>query len=449
MKIFGSLTRNQKEAIGLLQVGTFLEYFDLMLYVHMAVLLNELFFPKSDPHSAALITAFAFCSTYVLRPFGALIFGYIGDHIGRKTTVIITTMMMAISCTIMANLPTYAQIGIAATWIITCCRIVQGLSSMGEIIGAEVYMSELIKPPEKYPAVACIGGASQLGTVFALGIASLVTHYGFNWRIAFWIGAGVAVVGSVARTRLRETPEFLEKIQHIHNKIKKEPQGNENIISRTIKTQQLINKTKMNRKAYWAYITASLGWPMSFYLIYMFFNKPLKENFGYSSEDIIFHNFLLSIFSLLVLAIIIVVCTKIHPIRIVKFKGQLSILVMVLLPFLISNSTSTVHIFLLQSTLIASAMALIPAYPIFLKNIPTLKRLTTASFIYALTRAVMYVTTSFSLVFLTESLGYYGLWIVTLPVSIGFLWSVSHFEKLDKAETEASLAQTIPFPVAA
>ena len=75
MSILGSLNREQKEAVGLLQIGTFLEYFDLMLYVHMAVLLNEIFFPKTDPHTAALVTAFAFCSTYVLRPFGALVFG--------------------------------------------------------------------------------------------------------------------------------------------------------------------------------------------------------------------------------------------------------------------------------------------------------------------------------------------------------------------------------------
>src|SRR3984957_5158751 len=96
-----TLSREQKEAVGLLQIGTFLEYFDLMLYVHMAVLLNELFFPKADPHTAALLSAFAFCSTYVMRPFGALLFGYIGDHIGRKTTVVITTLMMSVSCIIM------------------------------------------------------------------------------------------------------------------------------------------------------------------------------------------------------------------------------------------------------------------------------------------------------------------------------------------------------------
>ena len=64
-----SLAREQKEAVGLLSIGTFLEYFDLMLYVHMAVLLNELFFPKTDPFTASLLSAFAFCSVFVLCPF--------------------------------------------------------------------------------------------------------------------------------------------------------------------------------------------------------------------------------------------------------------------------------------------------------------------------------------------------------------------------------------------
>lgn len=147
MSLFSSLRRDQKEAIGLLQIGTFLEYFDLMLYVHMAVLLNDLFFPKTDPHTASLIAAFAFCSTYVLRPFGALLFSWIGDHIGRKTTVIITTMMMAVSCLIMANLPTYSQIGISAAWIVTICRILQGLSSMGEIVGRKFTLQRLQSLP--------------------------------------------------------------------------------------------------------------------------------------------------------------------------------------------------------------------------------------------------------------------------------------------------------------
>src|SRR5476649_1881276 len=144
MALFSSLNREQREAIGLLQIGTFLEYFDLMLYIHMVVLLNELFFPKTDPHTASLLAALAFCSTFVMRPIGELIFGWVGDNIGRKSTIIITTVMMSCSCLLMANLPTYAQIGISAAWIVTLCRIIQGMSSMGEIIGAQIYVTEMI-----------------------------------------------------------------------------------------------------------------------------------------------------------------------------------------------------------------------------------------------------------------------------------------------------------------
>ena len=69
-----------------------MEYFDLMLFVHMAVILNELFFPKTDPFTSSLLTAFAFCSTFAFKPLGALLFGCIGDSIGRKHTVVITTI---------------------------------------------------------------------------------------------------------------------------------------------------------------------------------------------------------------------------------------------------------------------------------------------------------------------------------------------------------------------
>jgi MFS family permease len=87
-----SLTKEQKEAVGLLSVGTFLEYFDLMLYVHLAVLLNELFFPKYEAFAASMLTAFAFCSTFVFRPIGALIFGYIGDRGQRSEKLLILLM---------------------------------------------------------------------------------------------------------------------------------------------------------------------------------------------------------------------------------------------------------------------------------------------------------------------------------------------------------------------
>ena len=221
MGILSSLTKQHREAIGILQIGTVLEYFDLMLYVHMAVLLDQLFFPKTDPHTAALISAMTFCSTFVFRPLGALIFGYIGDNLGRKYTVIITTTMMAISCVTMANLPTYAQIGITATWAITLCRIIQGLSSMGEIIGAQLYLTELIKPPIRYLAVSLIGCSNCFGTMLALAVTTAVLYLGLEWRIAFWIGASIALVGFIARTALRETPEFVDAKRQIKKNFEK------------------------------------------------------------------------------------------------------------------------------------------------------------------------------------------------------------------------------------
>ena len=136
------LTRQQKESVFLLSIGTFLEYFDLMLYIHMAVLLNDLFFPQDDPAVAKILGAFAFASTFLFRPIGGFVIGRIGDKIGRKKTVMITTFVMAGCCVTMAALPTYAEIGITATVVMILCRALQGFSSMGEVTGAQLYVME-------------------------------------------------------------------------------------------------------------------------------------------------------------------------------------------------------------------------------------------------------------------------------------------------------------------
>lgn len=418
MGVLSGLKREQKEAIGLLQIGTFLEYFDLMLYVHMAVLLNDLFFPKADPQTAALLTAFAFCSTYVLRPFGALIFGWVGDNIGRKATVIITTTMMAVSCIVMANLPTYVEIGITAAWIVTICRIIQGMSSMGEIIGAQIYVTEITQHPQQYAAVSFIGIASAVGGVAALGTASLVTHLGFNWRVAFWLGACIAVVGSIARTRLRETPEFLAV------KLRKKARD-----------QALIKENKLYGKTLLAFFLIFCGWPLTFYLAFMYFH-PVLKGFGYSAEDIILHNFYLSLIFLLSLILNICMTYRIHPLKIIKVRALLSLPLIVMLPFLITQCTSPFHLFILQSTLILLSLSSSPAEALLFKTIPVIKRVTFSSFLYALSRALMYVVTSFSLVFFVNKFGNIALLMVILPVTFGFIWGVRYLECLENVQKD-------------
>ncbi|MDF3033182.1 MAG: transporter [Alphaproteobacteria bacterium] len=433
MGIFSSLTRDQKESIGLLQVGTFLEYFDLMLYVHMAVLLNEIFFPKTDPHTASILTATAFCSTFVFRPIGAMIFGRIGDHIGRKPTIVITTAMMAISCLVMANLPTYAQIGISAAWIMIFCRVAQGISSMGEIIGAEIYLTETIKIPTRYPVTAFLDVSTYLGGLFALGVAFFVTSSGLNWRFAFWVGAVIAVVGALARTRLRETPEFLEmKRKWIKEETQKANLEADVLLGIDEGAQfNATWKEPVKAKTLASFFFISCGWPVCFYLAFIYFNPLLKENFGYSSEDIIRHNFFLVSILAITSIFLAYLSYRIHPLKINKTRGTLGLFLMIFLPFLMINLTSATQLFVIQALIVILGLEAMPSFAVFMSHFPLYRRFTFASILWSLSRAFMYVITSFGLIYLVDYFGYYGLWVMTLPTTFGFLYGINHFKELE------------------
>lgn len=424
------LSKEQKHATSLLSIGTFLEYFDLMLYVHMAILLNEVFFPKTDAHTAALLSAFAFCSTFVFRPLGALFFGWLGDHIGRKTTVIITTFMMAFSCLVMANLPTYEQIGITAAWLVTICRIIQGMSSMGEIMGAQIYMLESTKPPIQYPIVAAIMVFCNLGGTFALAVAALVTSYGMNWRNAFWIGAIIALTGMVARTSLRESSEFADAKKQLKNSLKI-VQNKEKINLDHIDNS--IIQEKVSIKTALAYFLMECAWPVSFYFTYSHCANILKNTYGFSSEEIIQQNFIVSTVNLVSYVILTFLCYKIYPLTIVRFRLKVFWLFLVLCPYLLDNVSSAFEILLIQSFFIIFRPDAFPSIPILIKYFPVFKRFTYASWLFALSRALMHVVTSFGLVYLVQYWGNWGLWVIMIPVSFGFLFGLSHFEKLEQA----------------
>ncbi len=426
-----SLTKEQKSAIGLLSIGTFLEYFDLMLYVHMAVFLNELFFPKYDPHTTALYSATAFCSSFIFRPVGAVIFGWLGDNIGRKTTVIITTFIMALSCIMMANLPTYAQIGITASWLVTICRILQGMSSMGEAVGAKLYLTELINPPIQYPAVSLVAVFTTLGGVVALGIASLVTSYGFNWRIAFWMGAGVAMVGTVARRSLRETPEFADA----KRQLKKTFQQTSNVASIDLKKLENnpIWKEKANKVTIIALFLIECMCPVCFYFTYIYCGNILKTAFGYTAEQVIHQNFIISIFSFLSTLVLTYLSYTIYPLKIVKTLLLIFGIFVLACPYLLNNINNSFDVFLIQ----LFVMLFVPTGPdiglsIFYKHFPVFKRFSCASLTFAISRALIYLVTSFSIVYLTEYWHHWGIMMILLPVCIGFAFGLFHFEKLEK-----------------
>lgn len=421
-----SLTREQKEAVGLLSIGTFLEYFDLMLYIHMAVFLNELFFPQTDQHGAGIFSSFAVCSTFVFRPIGAVLFGWIGDKVGRKATVVVTTFMMAYTCLVMCILPTYAQIGITASVLITICRIVQGMSSLGEAVGASLYLTEITNPPIQYPVVAIISVFAALGGVFALGVAVLVTSYGFNWRYAFLFGAVIALVGNVARTRLRETLEFVDATTRMLNILK-----NFGLEKKDITNHKMLNE-KVNIKTILAYLAIESTEPIWFYLLYIHCSTILTNTFNYSSEQIIGHNLFVAIEELLIGILYAYLSYKIYPLKILKMKLVICSTIVVFVPYLLTNIPSPFYLLLLQFFILLFKTGTLVAVSIFYKQFPVFKRFRCVSISFAVIRATMYVVTSFGLVYLIEHFGNWGLLILFVPFIVLYGFGLRHFETLER-----------------
>lgn len=411
------ITRNQKQTIALIQIGTFLEYFDLYLYIHMAVLLNALFFPPTDLYTASLLTAFSFSSTFVLRPLGALFFGYIGDKYGRKSTIIVTTTLMAICSFLIASLPSYENIGIWASIILIACRMVQGFSSVGEITGARVYMTELTSPPQSYYFTSLVNVASDLGIFFALVIGSffLFLNSEEGWRTAFYFGAAIAVIGSVARSKLRETEEFSQKKKHSKWNFRK------------FWTSIILSKSC--RKGFLCYIGVELLKPMTFYLGYIYLGDFLRTTYNLTPAEVIYHNLFVGAISALFAYIYGRLSLKFYPLTIVKIRNIIFLCFALFLPFLMGQCTSPSHIFIIQCILVSLGYDATPAHAIFIHSFPIIGRYTQSALAFALSRLFMALITSYGCVVLGEYFGFQGItYLMIIFILIG-LYSIFMFSR--------------------
>ena len=422
-----SLTNEQRHAVGLLSIGTFLEYFDLMLYVHMAVLLNELFFPQVDIHIKSLITAAAFCSTYIMRPFGALVFGYIGDNFGRKFTLILTTLLMSFCCLVMTVLPTYAEIGILASIFVTLCRMLQGMSSMGEIVGAQLYLTEFIKIPARYPAVASIALAASIGAFAALGLASIVlSNENLSWRVAFGIGAFIASVGWFARSSLRETAEFSDARERYKNLLAKANVPNNSTLYNAMRSINVRYKTILSLFA------LDCMWPLCFYFVYIYCAEILQNVFNYSAIEVVHNNFIVSIFQIGMDTTFILLCRVIHPLKILQIKAIIVGVLFLIFPIFISWASSGFYIMAFQCVVVLSAPDAHNGVSSLYTHFPVLQRFTYSSFVYALSRAVVYVITAFGFIYIFRIFGHWGITSFALVMLTIYLIGQSHFVALER-----------------
>ncbi len=427
------LSKEQKQAIALLSIGSVLEYFDLMLYVHMAVVLNDIFFPQSGYFSKAQIAAFSLWSSHALRPLGAIFFGRIGDLVGRKAAVILSATVMAICCLTLAALPTYQQIGIVAPIVLTLCRMVQGISASAEVVGAQIYLAESVKPPLQHPVVSSIGVFMTLGSALALGVGSIFSNPKLfpaawandAWRFSFVIGAAIGIVGAVARNSLKEASEFADRQRAFKEQYKK------------VGVNFSHDNVKVPIGASLSYFTLSVAGATLFYLIYIYMGTTiLKNNFGFSNMQVMQNNFWVVILDCVAVVLWSCLSYKIPPLQIVRVRGIVFACLILAFPLAMGYSPSVQTVFIFQCLLTSFHLGKVPAAAIFFKHFPTVKRFRYTGTINALAKSAGYFAGPYLIAVSTDKFDCKGVWFVFIPISAIFFISLRYFEK---KELQASI----------
>jgi metabolite-proton symporter len=195
--------------------GNFLEMFDFMVYGFYATAIAKTFFPSDNPFASLMLSLATFGAGFLMRPLGAIFLGAYIDRHGRRKGLIVTLMMMAMGTVLIACVPGYATIGVAAPLLVLAGRLLQGFSAGVELGGVSVYLAEIATPGKKGFYVSWQSASQQVAVVFAGLLGVLLNHFlspqdmgAWGWRVPFLIGCLIVPVIFFIRRSLEETPEF-------------------------------------------------------------------------------------------------------------------------------------------------------------------------------------------------------------------------------------------------
>eukprot|EP01031_Cornospumella_fuschlensis_P053235 gene53235-65024_t len=210
----------QSKALTVLRVtsGNFIEMFDFFLFGFYATSIAAAFFPTASPFASLMLTFGTFGAGFLMRPLGALILGAYVDRIGRRKGLILTLAIMSMGTILIAFVPGYATIGIAAPILVLIGRLLQGFSAGVELGGVSVYLAEMATPGHKGFYVSWQSGSQQVAIIVAAALGFMVSEWmapatvsAWGWRIPFFIGCLIVPILFVLRRSLEETPEFLAR----------------------------------------------------------------------------------------------------------------------------------------------------------------------------------------------------------------------------------------------
>ncbi|MFF5569843.1 glycine betaine/L-proline transporter ProP [Streptomyces luteogriseus] len=219
-----------KRAVKAAALGNAMEWFDFGVYSYIAVTLGKVFFPSGNPTAQLLSTFGAFAAAFLVRPLGGMVFGPLGDRVGRQKVLALTMIMMAAGTFAIGLIPSYATIGVGAPILLLVARLVQGFSTGGEYAGASTFIAEYA--PDKRRGflgswlefgtlAGYIGGAGLVTIMTALLSTDDLTSWG--WRIPFLIAGPMGIIGLYLRMRLEETPAFAAEAEKAENNRPKTP----------------------------------------------------------------------------------------------------------------------------------------------------------------------------------------------------------------------------------
>jgi MFS family permease len=209
------MTKEEKKVIFASSLGTVFEWYDFYLYGSLAAIIAKQFFSGLDPSAAFIFALLAFAAGFIVRPFGALVFGRLGDMIGRKYTFLVTILIMGVSTFVVGLLPSYASIGVAAPVILIVLRMLQGLALGGEYGGAATYVAEHAPMGRRGAYTSWIQTTATLGLFLSLmvilGTRTAIGEAEFadwGWRVPFIVSILLLAISVWIRLSMSESPAF-------------------------------------------------------------------------------------------------------------------------------------------------------------------------------------------------------------------------------------------------
>ncbi len=253
-------------------IGNVMEWYDFALFGYFVPYISAAFFPSSNTTSALLETWAVFAGGFLMRPLGGAVFGYIGDRIGRRWVLILSVLLMAIPTFVLGVLPTYTQIGVAASLLLVAVRLIQGLSVGGEFSGSVTYMVETAPQDRRGLAGSWANVGSTAGLLLGSGAATVVTNFSsqrfaetWGWRIPFLIGL---LLGIFALAQVRKLHEG--HIKHRDEKHK----------SRSPLKEAF---TKDKKRTFQA-LAFTAGYGVTFYIPLVYLPNYIQRNTGMSLD---------------------------------------------------------------------------------------------------------------------------------------------------------------------